>query len=83
METEKPQISIIVPVYNGEKWIRRCVEGIFAQNYKDWELIIIDDGSKDSTLHFLNNSLPTLQKDSGIDNTKTKRRSKFCTKFWT
>ena len=69
METEKPQISIIVPVYNGEKWIRRCVEGIFAQTYKDWELIIIDDGSKDGTLHFLNNSLPTLQKDSGIYNT--------------
>ena len=65
METEKPQISIIVPVYNGEKWIRRCVEGIFAQTYKDWELIIIDDGSKDSTLHFLNNKLANSPKVFG------------------
>lgn len=63
-----PKISIIVPVYNGVKWIKRCVEGIFAQTYKDWELIIVDDSSKDDTLHFLNNNLPSFKKCSGIDN---------------
>ena len=42
-----PQISIIVPVYNVEKYIRRCVESILAQTYSAFELILVDDGSSD------------------------------------
>ena len=41
------KISIIVPVYNVEKYLGRCVESIIAQTYKEWELILIDDGSSD------------------------------------
>lgn len=44
------KISIIVPVYNCEKYIKKCIESIIAQTYKDWELILIDDGSKDDSL---------------------------------
>lgn len=40
-------ISLIVPVYNTEKYIRECVESIINQTYKNWEVIIIDDGSTD------------------------------------
>lgn len=42
-------ISIIVPVYNAQKYIKRCVESIVNQTYKDWELFLIDDGSKDES----------------------------------
>ena len=40
--------SIIVPVYNVEKYIDECIQSIINQNFKDFELILIDDGSTDS-----------------------------------
>ena len=43
----KPMVSIIVPVYNAEKTIRRCVDSILNQEYTDFELILVDDGSTD------------------------------------
>lgn len=42
-------VSIIVPVYNGEKFITRCVESVLAQTYTDFELILVNDGSKDNS----------------------------------
>ena len=42
-------ISIIVPVYNAEKTLRQCVDSILCQEYKDFELLLIDDGSKDES----------------------------------
>lgn len=42
-------ISIITAVYNTGEYIRRCVESIISQTYKDWELILIDDGSTDDS----------------------------------
>ena len=44
-----PKISIIVPVYNVEKYLRRCVDSILAQTFTDFELILVDDGSKDNS----------------------------------
>ena len=40
-------ISIIVPVYNAEKTLNRCVSSILSQTFQDWELLLIDDGSTD------------------------------------
>lgn len=42
-----PLISVIVPVYRVEKYIRRCVDSILAQTFTDFELILVDDGSPD------------------------------------
>lgn len=42
-----PLISIIVPVYNAEKTLKRCVNSIFHQTFQDWELLLINDGSID------------------------------------
>lgn len=40
-------ISIIIPVYNTEKYLRRCLDSIVAQTYKDFECLLVDDGSTD------------------------------------
>ena len=42
-------ISVIIPVYNTEQYLRRCIDSVLAQTYKDFELLLIDDGSKDSS----------------------------------
>lgn len=42
-------VSIIVPVHNVEKYLRRCVDSIIAQTYSEWEALLIDDGSTDSS----------------------------------
>ena len=44
-----PIVSVIVPVYNSEKHLRRCVDSILAQSFIDFELILVDDGSVDSS----------------------------------
>lgn len=46
-------ISIIMPAYNAEKYIRNAIESIISQTYKDWELLIIDDNSSDNTLKII------------------------------
>ena len=43
------KISIIIPVYNGEKYIEKCLDSIKNQTFKDYEVLIINDGSKDNT----------------------------------
>ena len=44
------KVSIIVPVYNSEKTIERCIQSVLAQSYTDYELILVNDGSLDSSL---------------------------------
>lgn len=46
---EAPKISIIVPVYNVEKYLRKCLDSISAQTFTDWECLLIDDGSPDNS----------------------------------
>ncbi len=46
-------ISIIVPVYNGEKTLARCLDSVLAQTYADWECILINDGSTDGSAALL------------------------------
>lgn len=46
----KPTISVILPVYNGEKYLSEAIESVLDQNFKNFELIIINDGSTDNSL---------------------------------
>ena len=49
----RPRISVVMPVYNGSAFLREAVDSILRQRYKDFELIIIDDGSVDETPEML------------------------------
>ncbi|MEW6027535.1 MAG: glycosyltransferase [Planctomycetota bacterium] len=49
----KPLVSIITPTYNHEKYIHACIQSTIDQTYTDWEMIIIDDGSTDSTTQII------------------------------
>lgn len=53
-DINEKKISIIIPVYNGEKNIVKCVESVLNQSYKNTEIIIINDGSTDNTINILN-----------------------------
>lgn len=45
----RSQISVIVPVYNAERYIRQCLDSVLSQDFADFEIIIVDDGSTDSS----------------------------------
>lgn len=49
MET-KPLISILMPIYNGEKYLAEAIDSVLSQTYEHWELVLLDDGSSDNSL---------------------------------
>ena len=53
MEVTKPKISVIIPCYNVEKYLRQCLDSVINQTLKEIEIICINDGSTDSTLQIL------------------------------
>ncbi|BAZ66070.1 MAG: glycosyltransferase family 2 protein [Pelatocladus maniniholoensis HA4357-MV3] len=49
-----PEISVILCTYNREKYLNNCINSVIAQTFKDWELIIVDDGSQDNSFDIVN-----------------------------
>lgn len=49
----EPSVSIIIPSYNAKKYIKACLDSIWALSFTDWECIVVDDGSTDGTGEFL------------------------------
>lgn len=66
-----PEISIIVPIYNVEKYLDRCIKSILSQTFKDFELILINDGSTDESSNIcekykgLDNRIVVIHKENG------------------
>jgi glycosyltransferase involved in cell wall biosynthesis len=54
MTYDKPEISVLLPAYNAERWILEAVRSIQAQTFANWELVVVDDGSTDGTQRVLN-----------------------------
>jgi glycosyltransferase involved in cell wall biosynthesis len=48
-----PKVSVIMPVYNGQAYIEQAIDSLLAQSFQDWELVVVDDGSSDSTPQIL------------------------------
>ena len=63
-----PKFSIIVPVYNLDKYINKCLESIFNQSFKDFEVIVVNDGSTDDSLDIINeyDAIVIDQKNQGV-----------------
>lgn len=74
-----PKVSVIVPTYNAEIYIKECILSIINQTYKNIELIIVDDGSKDKTSNIINEIIRNddrikliTQKNSGPSNARNR-----------
>lgn len=61
--TSQYAISVIIPIYNVEKYLPRCLDSVLAQSFKDLQIICVNDGSKDDSLNILNDY---AQKDDRI-----------------
>lgn len=53
------KLSIIIPVYNGEKYLSRCLDSLQKQTFKDWQAVFVDDGSSDNSGIILDNFVVT------------------------
>lgn len=47
---EEPFVSVLTPVYNGERFLRECIESVLSQNYENWEYVLVNNQSTDHTL---------------------------------
>jgi teichuronic acid biosynthesis glycosyltransferase TuaG len=54
MNKNEKFVSIIMPAYNCEKYVAEAINSVISQTYQSWELLVIDDGSKDNTLKIIN-----------------------------
>lgn len=61
------KISVVIPVYNGEKYLKECINSVLNQPYKDIEIIAINDGSKDNSVDILNKVAQTDKRLNVID----------------
>lgn len=59
---DKPLVSVVIPCYNHEKYIKECIESVISQDYYNIELIIIDDGSKDRSVEKIKEMIPACKK---------------------
>lgn len=73
MNTTEPErlLSVIVPVYNVEKYVGRCLDSIISQTYKNWECVVVDDGTPDNSGHIcdeyakLDSRIRVIHKENG------------------
>lgn len=76
---EEKLVSVVIPIYNAEKFLEKCVNSVLNQSYKNIEVILVDDGSKDSSLEICNSfqnldhRIKVISKqNSGVGDTRNK-----------
>ena len=86
------EITVVIPTYNGEKWITRCLDSLRAQTFRDFCVLVIDDGSTDGTVRVIREyqknvpDLPievVLQSNSGVSRTRNRGISMTTTAYIT
>lgn len=55
MDLKIPKVSVVIPVYNGEKFLSEAIESVINQTYSNWEIIVVNDGSTDGSIDILSN----------------------------
>ena len=63
MRENQPLVSIVMPVYNCEKYLQESIESVLSQSYQNWELLVVDDGSRDRSLSIIESY---VKKDSRV-----------------
>ncbi len=70
IQQDDPLISIIIPLYNGKNLVGKTIEGVLAQTYTNWELIVVDDGSTDDGADYIRQQYPEAkvirQENAGV-----------------
>ncbi|QOV21338.1 glycosyltransferase family 2 protein [Anabaenopsis elenkinii] len=56
----QPEISVILCTYNRESYLKNCIDSVINQTFKDWELLVVDDGSQDQTFELVDSYLQRL-----------------------
>jgi len=56
----KNLISVIIVNYNGKKWLKKCFDSLYAQTYKNFEIIFVDNASEDDSVEFVKNNFPEV-----------------------
>lgn len=67
-----PEFSIIIPVYNVEQYIKECLDSVFNQSFKDFEVIVVNDGTKDNSMDIVKNYDVKIinQKNKGLSSAR-------------
>ena len=73
MRSQQPLVSIVVPVYNAERFLVDTIGSVYAQTYENWELLLIDDCSTDGSAQLINSyrksdkriNLISMERNSG------------------
>ena len=73
---KKPLVSIVLPTFNGERYLRQSIGSVISQQYKNWELIIVDDHSTDSTSAIIDEFTETDPRIKVIHNTTNQKLPK-------
>src|SRR5690606_24370948 len=53
MNIQQKLVSVITPVFNSERFLKETIESVLSQTYENWEMILIDDGSADDSVHIV------------------------------
>ncbi len=69
---ETPEISIILCTYNRAKYLNNCIDSVLNQTFKDWELLVVDDGSQDNTFEIVNSYIQKCDKIRYLKHTNRK-----------